>query len=169
MVQKALQLPPSEQVFSAGSPVFLRLQLVNASTGVTLSINTYWLSANPDVLDWNASTFYLTPCSSYTDFRPDLCSLPAVDVAAAVTSVTLGADGYATVAVTATNKSPGVAFSVRWRLRGLDILPVLWSDNYVTLLGGESLNVTARVLADAVADGTPTLVTETYNALVTCQ
>jgi len=53
-----------------------------------------------------------------------------------------------TVTVIAQNKSGSVAFMVHPRLTrgkgGEDVTPILWSDNYFSLLPGEKKSVTAR-------------------------
>ena len=170
--QSVLQLPPSSQVFAASSPVFLRLSLIHSSTGAVETTNTYWLSAQPDVLDWNASTFYRTPCSAYTDYS-GLCHLPAASVTGAITGTVPSPTepGYSIVTVKVTNTGPGVAFFVRLRLQvtgaPTDVLPVLWSDNYVTLFGHEGVVVTATAPTPSVT-GPLTLIVEVFNNVVTC-
>ncbi len=67
-----------------------------------------------------------------------------------------------------------VAFQVRLRLRDAnaapsdqDVLPIEWSDNYMTLLPGETQAVSAVYLTTSVS-AAPVVVVETYNDLVTC-
>ncbi len=43
---------------------FLRLQLQDADNDV-VSDNVYWLSTSQDMLEWNQTNFFRTPCSSY--------------------------------------------------------------------------------------------------------
>jgi exo-1,4-beta-D-glucosaminidase len=49
------------------------------------------------------------------------------------------------------NESPSLAFFMRLNLtscaRGNDILPILWSDNYISLLPGETRDLTATYRA----------------------
>lgn len=69
-----------------------------------------------------------------------------------------------------------MAFQVRLRLRELgaspadkDILPILWSDNYIILLPGESRVLTATVPSVSVVPGNPDVVVEVYNNKVVCE
>ena len=48
--------------------VALTLYSGPTSASPIVSQGTYWLSTNEDVLDWNASTFYNTPCTAFADF-----------------------------------------------------------------------------------------------------
>lgn len=58
------------------STYFLRLTL---SYGDDVDDNIYWMSTTPDVLDWNDSNFFRTPCSSYANFTA-LEQLPPVQL-----------------------------------------------------------------------------------------
>jgi exo-1,4-beta-D-glucosaminidase len=67
-----------------------------------------------------------------------------------------------------------VAFQIRLRLRdanapatAFDVLPIEWSDNYVTLMPGDSETITALYLTASVTSS-PVLITESYNDLVVC-
>jgi len=52
---------------------------------------------------------------------------------------------YPTVATTLTNSSSTLAFLIRLRVTngGNEVLPVFWSDNYISLLPGETRAETA--------------------------
>ncbi len=63
-IQKCFVLP---QIDSLSDTYFLRLQLSDVS-GEVKSINWYWLSKKPDVLDWVQSKWYMTPQTAYADF-----------------------------------------------------------------------------------------------------
>ena len=178
VAQQVMQLPASKDIFAYSSPSILRLQLINASSGALLTVNTYWLSDKPDVMDWNASNFYRTPCKSYTDYT-GLCNLPAATVTTSIQSFlpSPGQQGYYTLTVNVQNTGSVPAYFVRLRLRSAtaqpgdhDILPVLWSDNYVILLKGEQATLTATVPASALSDSNvPQVVTEVYNNVVKCE
>ena len=60
-------------------------------------------------------------------------------------------DGWVTAVVTLKNESNAPAFFVRVEIvnnaNGDEILPVTWSDNYVTVFGGESITLEARYRA----------------------
>lgn len=141
---------------------FLDLRLV-APDGRALSTNLYWLSSRPDELDFARSTWYVTPTPAYADFTA-LDSLPR----AAVTSgVRFTRDGPEEIAhVTLTNPGSTLAFFLRLQVvkgpGGEEILPVLWEDNYLSLLPGETREVSARYRPDGAA-GPRTLVVSGWN------
>jgi len=131
---------------------FLRLQLSDAR-GAAKSINWYWLSKKGDILDWQKSTWYMTPESGYADYSAlqilgkTTLAISAVGAKRADSSVHL---------ITITNTGKTVAFQVHLRAlkgrSGDDILPVIFSDNYLELAPGESRVVTC-VYADRDAEG----------------
>jgi exo-1,4-beta-D-glucosaminidase len=134
-VKKCFAIPA---VQGLSDTYFLRLQL-NDARGNIKSINWYWLSKKPDVLNWKKSTWYMTPETSYTDFS----ALQNIGKTALKLSyqVEKGTDTTFN-AVTITNTGKTVAFQVHLRaLKGKDgddILPVIFSDNYLQLAPGES-------------------------------
>lgn len=112
------------------------LRLILRNDKEIISRNVYWLSAKDDVLDWDNSTWYYTPVTSYADFT----ALDALQPAN-VSITTMGR----TVMLENTSKVPAVF--VRLNMvdgSGNDILPVIWSDNYVTLWPGEKLELEAN-------------------------
>src|SRR5262249_26090906 len=127
---------------------FLRLTLTN-SGGDIVSTNTYFLSTKPDVLDYQREIkddWAITPCSSYADFT-QLESLPKVDLELHGFNVKRrGAENWADVSVR--NTSSAIALLTRVKMTvgkdGDEIVPVRWSDNYFTLLPGESRTVMAK-------------------------
>jgi exo-1,4-beta-D-glucosaminidase len=131
------------QIQDLSATYFLRL-LLEDSNGQPLSSNFYWLSRKDDVLDWQKSTWYYTPTSSYADMT-QLQKLPRVDLALSSRSLRKGGDEIAHVRVT--NPSRNMAFFIHLRIKQghaeRDVLPVIWQDNYFSLLPGESREVTA--------------------------
>jgi exo-1,4-beta-D-glucosaminidase len=128
---------------------FIELELASAN-GLSVSRNVYWLSTQSDELDWTHSNWYLTPVVRYADLTA-LQSLPAAtsEVRAAVRHE--GAEDIATVTLTVPPSSRAVALfqhvSIRRSAGGELLLPILWSDNDVTLWPGESLTLTAHFAA----------------------
>ena len=117
---------------------FLRLQLTD-DKGTIRSINWYWLSKKGDVLNWKKSKWYTTPETSYADYS----ALQALDKTGLKVSYNTDKKADTTYhAVTITNTGKTVAFQVHLRAlkgqRGDDILPVIFSDNYIQLAPGES-------------------------------
>jgi len=133
--QKCFILPV---INGLSSTYFLRLQL-NDAAGKIQSINWYWLSTKPDVLNWKKSKWYMTPQTSYTDFS-DLQTIGKTALKVSY-QTEKGAD-TTTNTVTVTNTGKTVAFQVHLRaLKGKDgddILPVIFSDNYIELAPGET-------------------------------
>jgi exo-1,4-beta-D-glucosaminidase len=158
--QKVLTLPELK-----GTPVHF-LQLTVDEGGKPAGSSFYWLSSKPDVLDWNKSTWYSTPTSSYADFTA-LQRLPKVPVKATFQSARRGDD--VTTTVTLENPGKTLAFFVRLKLtrgpRGEEILPVRWQDNYVSLLPGEKREVSATYRARDLRQAKPRLEISGWNVV----
>jgi exo-1,4-beta-D-glucosaminidase len=108
----------------------------------------YWLSTKTDEPDCEVHVVR-TPVKSYADVsRGRICDRPPSSV---VEHRRSGAEGE--TRVTLTNTGTSIAFFVRLQVTkgaaGDEILPVLWEDNYVSLMPGErrELRATYR-LAD---------------------
>ena len=134
--------------------------------GAVLSRNFYWLSTVKDVLDWTKRKWYITPTSVHGDFTA-LANLPSVTLDVKTTFGHDGAEDRAVV--TLTNPGPSLAFFVRLRVLqrpgSSEILPSMWSDNYVTLLPGETRTVIARWRSDDAPDATPTVAVDGWNVV----
>ncbi len=140
---------------------FLDLQLHGAS-GDEVARNFYWFSTEPDVLDYENNLWFVTPTKEFADFTA-LDDLPEVvlDVSGTMTDAMEGAE----VQVLLSNPSDALAFFVELRVvdaGGSTILPVLWNDNYVSILPGESRELTARLPTAGDVTGA-TLVLQGWN------
>lgn len=160
---KAFDLPLPEKI---STTYFLKLQLHDAK-GKLLSDNFYWLSTKADMLDWakKKDTVY-TPQKDFADLT-GLNSLPQVTLS--VNASRSSAAGKETITVTAKNPSKSVAFMAHLRVTrgpgGDDVVPIFWSDNYVSLLPGEERVITAKYDSSAL-DGKPALlVVDGYNVV----
>jgi exo-1,4-beta-D-glucosaminidase len=153
---KVLKVP---EPAGATPTYFLALQLDDAS-GRTVSRNVYWLSTKPDVLAWDKSEWYVTPLTQYTDFTA-LQHLPPADVKATARFASGRAE------VTIENPSKALAFLVHLAVRkgagGEEVLPVLWEDNYVTLLPGETRTLTATYAPKDLGAATPVVTVDGWN------
>jgi exo-1,4-beta-D-glucosaminidase len=131
---------------------FVELNLASVD-GRPVSRNVYWLSTQKDVLDWKHSNWYLTPVARYADLAA-LQSLPAATSNVHATTRREGDDNITTVTLAVPASSQAVALfqhlSIRRSGHGDAALPILWSDNDVTLWPGESLTVTARYAAKGI-------------------
>lgn len=121
---------------------FLKLELHDAS-GNFVSDNFYWLPAKLANLDWPKTTYVYTSAIHYADMR-DLQKLPQA-------TVKIHAIRHKqTASITLENRGKSVAFflSLHTVKAGTDeeIAPVYWSDNYISLLPGESRTLLLRGL-----------------------
>jgi exo-1,4-beta-D-glucosaminidase len=134
--------------------------------GAVLSRNFYWLSTVEDTLDWTKRQWYYTPTKVHGDFT-ELTNLPSVTLDVKTAFDHDGADDRALVTVK--NPGPSVAFFVRLRVLkspdGAQILPSMWSDNYVSLLPGETRTLTARWRSEDVPGATPTVAVDGWNVV----
>ncbi len=125
------------------STYFLSLTLEDRS-GRTLSRNFYWLSTRADTLDDAKSTWYYTPQREFADFTA-LQTLPRAEVQFSSRYSLQGDRQLASVSLK--NTSSHLAFFLRLKLKkgadGEEVTPVLWEDNYVSLLPGESRQLQA--------------------------
>lgn len=94
-----------------------------------------------------------------------LNSLPAVTPGIAASRIS--APGQCVIRVTLTNPAPVVALMTHFQLRravsGARVLPVFYSDNYISLLPGESRTVTVQANADDLAGEAPLLAVDGWN------
>jgi exo-1,4-beta-D-glucosaminidase len=175
-VQRGLTIPAPP---SSPEPAvyFLNLALRNSS-GKLLSSNFYWLSTRPAELQWNKTVYFddpppkdltystsiYTPASPYDDLT-QLNHLPHVRIVATA-SIRPGEQGPE-VHVALRNPSAHLAFQVRLGIhcqgQEMEILPVLWEDNYLELMPGESREVSAQYLTSDVLNGNPELTVSGWN------
>jgi len=128
---------------------FVKLNLLNAQ-GQILSDNFYWRETVQD------------------DFQA-LDSLPLVTLGVQATQQTVGSNCL--INVTLTNGSPTVALMSHLQLRqarsGQRVLPVFYSDNYVSLLSGESRALTITVATNDLSGDAPLLSVDGWNVTTT--
>jgi exo-1,4-beta-D-glucosaminidase len=145
--KKVLTIPPIEGLTST---YFLRLALRDAA-GKQVGSSFYWLSTKPERVNYDRSDWNTTPTASFADFRA-LARLPRVHLDAKSRTARDGAENVTTVTVT--NPSKSLAFFVRLKVDkgagGEEVLPVFWEDNYISLLPGETREITARYEASAL-------------------
>jgi exo-1,4-beta-D-glucosaminidase len=155
---------------------FLHLDLNDAS-GKNVSGNFYWLSTQPDVLDWDRSTWYYTPTKTFADLTA-LQSLPKVDVQATAQSEMNGEEGVTRLSVE--NPSHDLAFFIHFKVFAEggrfgfeegggggddEVLPILWSDNYISLVPGEKREITASYAKRRLRSGKPAVKIDGWNVV----
>src|SRR2546421_847477 len=123
---------------------FIRLQLRD-TTGAVVDSNLYWYSTSPDTLG-NKANWYMTAVKTYANLTGLNTLAQNTGLTTAVTRTVSGAQE--TVRVTLTNTSgTALAFFIRPEIiagsNGTEVLPVSYTDNYVSLWPGESTAITA--------------------------
>ncbi len=128
------------------TPVFFADLSIKSSDGVVLSNSFYWLSAKDDVPDFKNSEWYVTPLKQYADFT-GLSTLPKTAIESDVSVEKQ--ENRTVVKVNLKNPSDKLAFFIELKVKGKQsgevILPVFWSENYVSILPGKEKTLTAAV------------------------
>jgi exo-1,4-beta-D-glucosaminidase len=142
---------------------FLVLKLED-SAGKLVGSNFYWLSTKPETLDWAKSNWWMTPTASYADFTA-VSQLPKVKLK--VTERTERTGENAITHVTVENPTKSLAFFVRLKVdkgaKGEEILPVVWEDNYISLLPGEKREINASYRAGELGAAKPVVEISGWN------
>jgi exo-1,4-beta-D-glucosaminidase len=137
---------------------------ISDASGKELGSNFYWLSTKQETLDWAKSTWYMTPTLSYADFT-SLSQLPKVKLNVSDRSERQGE--FEVTHVSLENPSKSLAFFVRLKVDkgkgGEEILPVLWQDNYISLLPGEKRELTAKYNANQLGAAKPAVEVSGFN------
>jgi exo-1,4-beta-D-glucosaminidase len=142
---------------------FLRLT-VQDSAGKIVGSNFYWLSTSSETLDWEKSNWYTTPTATYADFTA-LRQLPKVKLKINSRNEREGAEEVTSVMIE--NPSKNLAFFVRLKVDkgkgGDEILPVLWQDNYFSLIPGEKREITATYRVRELGNANPVVEVSGWN------
>ena len=145
------------EVQDLSATYFLLLRVEDAS-GKIVGSNLYWLSTKNETLDWEKSNWWTTPTIAYADYTA-LAQLPKVKLTSSSRTERKGED--VVTHVTLENPGKTLAFFVRVKLsstqHGDEILPVLWEDNYITLLPGEKREVSATYHAKQLREPQPAI------------
>ena len=152
----------------AGKGVTFVKLVASDAAGKELASNFYWLPATPSTIAWDqVKDTAIAPIRTFEDLTTLNKLAPAQLTARANRT---SHDGAEQVAVTVSNPNPGLAFQVHLGVRqnkgdGQDdeVLPVLWQDNYLSLLPGESRTVVARYLPGTKLDAAATVVVDGWN------
>jgi exo-1,4-beta-D-glucosaminidase len=154
------------EIANLSATYFVKLELRDAA-GKVVSDNFYWLSTKPDAYAWDKSDYRLTPVTEHADLTA-LATLPRAEVA--FTSRTERKKNENITRVKVRNPSNALAFMVRARLlkgaNGDDVLPVLWDDNFITLLPGEEREMSATYSAADLGTLKPVIQIEGWNVVI---
>jgi len=137
---------PDDALAAASKVYFVDLTLKNES-GEIVSRNFYWVPSTLTTFDWSKTDYTHTPAIQQEDMT-ELMSLPKAQVEAHAIS----AENGKTVQVRLHNESKVLAFQVAVAAhdaRGENIVPAVWSDNYVELMPGESRVLTTTLPSHA--------------------
>lgn len=114
-----------------------------------LSRNVYWISKSVDKLDWKHSDWLCTPVNKYADFT----SLSKLQIANVSVTARRADSGGRSITVRLENLSQIPAVFIRLDLVAINykankghykwsnVVPLKWSDNYMTLWPGEKLDL----------------------------
>ncbi len=157
---KILTLPDIDGL----SPTYFLVLRLRDSSGKLVGSNFYWLSTKPETLDWEKSNWYTTPTASYADYTA-LSQLPKVKLRIADHTERKGEEAITHVMLE--NPSKSLAFFVRLKVNqgkgGDEILPVIWQDNYISLLPGEKREITATYRAQELGAAQPAVEVSGWN------
>jgi exo-1,4-beta-D-glucosaminidase len=130
------------------SPIsFLDLRLYDEKD-TEVTHNFYWLSDVKDVLDYQIKVEpwpYYTPSKQYADFR-ELDNLNKSTISVEINNLHSSDSDHMELNVS--NHSPFIAFFIRFDLIFKEtqdlVIPIFWSDNYISLLPGENRILSAK-------------------------
>ena len=147
------------------SPTYFVVLRLEDSMGKLVGSNFYWLSTKPETLDWAKTNWWMTPTASYADYTA-LSQLPKVKLKFSEHTEREGENNVTHVMIE--NPSKNLAFFVRLKVdkgpKGEEILPVVWEDNYISLLPGEKREVTATYRTAELGTAKPTVEVSGWNA-----
>jgi exo-1,4-beta-D-glucosaminidase len=132
---------------------FLDLKLKNPN-GEVVADNFYWLATKSDQMDWKKTIWFVTPQREYADFTKINGMTP---VKPEVTKVETSEGEERTITLTMKNPAKAISFFTEIVLEkkaaGAPVLPQFLTDNYISLLPGETKTVVIRYhLKDLAGD-----------------
>jgi exo-1,4-beta-D-glucosaminidase len=148
VANSSLNIFQFQEISNLTDTYFLRLRVLD-NKGEEIDNNFYWLSKKQDILDYEAKVpkwNYHTPSKQYSDFT-QLEKLQGVKLTHNITKSKN--EDFTNFEITLKNPSDKIAFFIELKIvdseTGLSILPVIWSDNYVSILPGETRIYKARI------------------------
>lgn len=136
---------------------FLDLKLMGADGGIVAD-NFYWIASEDDKMDWDQFFWYYTPIKKYADFTA-INSMAQVNIEASKEIRQQGDEWEITVNL----KNPGEKLSffnelnVSGKSSGESILPAFWSDNYISLMPGESKSISVKFYGKDLGSDEPVI------------
>jgi exo-1,4-beta-D-glucosaminidase len=180
-VDSSMRVSALPEIPALSSTYFVSLTL--ESSGKLASSNFYWLSTKPETIDWGRADRDPTgqyqistwaPTKTFADYTA-LNTLPQVDLD--VTAQSRRSDSEGSTTVTLHNPSRSLAFAIRLKVkratssrvsrmegaRDDEVLPVLWEDNYFSLLPGGTREVSATYNTKDLGGSLPVVAVEGWN------
>jgi len=134
---------------------FLDLKLKKPNGDVEAD-NFYWLATQSDQLDWKKTIWFYTPQKEYADFTKINRMTP---VKPAITKVETSEGEEGVILLTLKNPAKAISFFTEIVLEkgatGVPVLPQFLSDNYISLLPGETKTVVVRYHLKDLGDNKP--------------
>jgi len=134
---------------------FLYLKITD-DAGKKVADNFYWLSIRKDINDFEKTEWFYTPLAEYADFT-DLNKLPKIKIE--VNQNIKNIDGAYEVTVKLNNPTDKIAFLIEMDIAGdktgKSVVPILWDENYISLLPHEAREVKAKFNASALKGEQP--------------
>jgi exo-1,4-beta-D-glucosaminidase len=150
------------------------VELLLRRAGQVVDRNVYWLSTQPDVVNWHKTIGQ--PQATMTSYAnlTGLRGLAPATVSVTAHTTADGGDNLTDVTVTNTSATTAPAFFIRADVRrgsaaGVptpgdnEVLPALWSDNDTTLWPGESETLQVRYAAAALQGASPVITVSGQN------
>ena len=122
-----------------GRPHFVALEVADVD-GKVITDNLYCVGAKPNVYSWKDFTWYNTPILEYTDLKFAFAQ-PEAEVEMTVK------ENNGTYTVTLENKSDFISYMNILKAKdaaGNMVVPAYWSDNFFSLLPGQTKTVTCE-------------------------
>jgi len=151
---------------------FVELLLTRA--GEVVDRNVYWLSTQRDVVNWRKTRGNPQATMSRYGDLAQLRSLAPATVSVTTSTHPEGNDTETDATITNTSTNPTVAFFLRANVRrgsasgqpakgDNEVLPIIWSDNDITLWPGESETLRATYASSALHGATPVVSVSGWN------
>jgi len=147
---QAIATLPENLYSGADKLLFIDLTLLGAN-GRVVSRNFYWVPVTLTTFDWGKTNYVTTPAAHHEDVTA-LANLPKAQISTQATMQT--SPRGREVLLRLTNPSTTLAFQVHGAIRtatGGLIAPVLWSDNWIEVLPGETRTLSALLPENAGA------------------
>ncbi len=172
----APRLPPATNPPQTPQTYFV--QLILSRGGEVIDRNVYWLSTQPDEIEWKQTEGNPHAVMSQYANLQSLRDLPAAQLSAIATTRPAsgpgGADTQTTVTLTNTSSKPTVGLFLRTDLRrgsaaGIpapgddEVLPTFWSEDDTTLWPGESETETVAYRSAALQGESPVISVSGWN------